>query len=178
MESDVFQLFNVSLPMIWNVLPNAIDHRSTCWILCALCALMTDNVVNDLFSYFHRIIANTFSPPPSGVFCSYLLASVFPLKSPRCHLVFWLRPISVFLNNSIFPHPPLICWKLEDPYGYYRFIESSLLWLLSRSGIERQNPVEEGPGEVPSDPPETLQRILQRWDEKTIPVIFWCMVSC
>jgi hypothetical protein len=29
--------------------------------LRSLCALMTDNVVNDLFSYFHRVIANIFS---------------------------------------------------------------------------------------------------------------------
>jgi hypothetical protein len=29
-------------------------------LLCALCALMTDNVVNDLFSYFHRLIAILF----------------------------------------------------------------------------------------------------------------------
>jgi hypothetical protein len=37
--------------------------RSSFPLLNALrsCALMTDKVVNDLFSYFHRIIANAFS---------------------------------------------------------------------------------------------------------------------
>jgi hypothetical protein len=42
---------------------------------------MTDKVVNDLFSYFPRLIANTFYLPRSGVCRSYLPSSIFLLPS-------------------------------------------------------------------------------------------------
>jgi hypothetical protein len=48
---------------------------------------MTDNVVNDLFSYFHRVIAiNIFLPQCSGCFLRLPSGVVAEASSPNFHL--------------------------------------------------------------------------------------------